>query len=454
MNENNDEDNLFSDNQPETPPAYALFEQPPGDLGLFDEKEPSKTFIIVGKTGSGKSSLINCLYNVQGSSRRIEVSDDNKPCSSVFVIHNYRHHKIIDTPGLGDAEVKDGLTIEYFISMILPKEISGVFLLINFMENLQESLRKNLNDYVTLFKGFSGSVRLIITKIPDYPLESNIKGILAEMCLLFNQEFEMCLFNYPKEFRNPIQNRMNSKCIRLINNWMNKSSPLKLPSLMINALSLRPRLNDFIKKIDEKIINLKYEITLLGQQSRLKSEAETYKYLIDKYNTDDLVITDQKTYRVKHNSANNRTYRIQLSSRHKIADVIISMLRPAFEFKKEIDETKHQVIINWRTNMFTDVYFDYVMLSHKKDYFEGNIQQLEGKIKLINKILDQLPPLSPSENFKIMSESLALLESYKDQIFHNDRFRNNINTEFLIKIIKNQYDPITMIRQDHPSIII
>ena len=126
------------------------------EIKLIKKEERKDAFIFLGKTGAGKTSLINLICdsnNIVGESllpetKKILKEKGNYPESKeVFYC--------LDTPGFEDKELSNK-KIDEMIQVYLEKDkdikIKGIFFLINFHDNkLDNSFYNSLDTIINLF---------------------------------------------------------------------------------------------------------------------------------------------------------------------------------------------------------------------------------------------------------------------------------------------------------------
>ena len=107
-----------------------------------EEKERAKEngFILVGKTGTGKTTILNAIYNkVVG--KAVSTCESVTKISSVYYykLKNGNVITLIDTPGLGDTERTENDNIDKIHLNGITKAISdqnihikGILFLVNF----------------------------------------------------------------------------------------------------------------------------------------------------------------------------------------------------------------------------------------------------------------------------------------------------------------------------------
>ena len=135
--EKREETNQISISYNETNDVYSLTEDE-----ILKAKENS--FILLGKTGVGKTSLLNIIYDKAigkvGHSSLSETKDSNYYCIKVEIENQNNYFCIIDTPGLYDT---GGIKVDEIqkreIMKLISKEkikVKGLLFLFNFLTSL------------------------------------------------------------------------------------------------------------------------------------------------------------------------------------------------------------------------------------------------------------------------------------------------------------------------------
>ena len=126
------------------------------------EEAKNNCFILIGKTGTGKTSLLNVLYELKdigivGRSLKSETKNSNYyPISFVENNNQKKNFCIIDTPGLFDSDKQDNdeLHLEQLKGLIYKEslKIKGFLYLSNFQkERFDNSEIKSLIKYNSFF---------------------------------------------------------------------------------------------------------------------------------------------------------------------------------------------------------------------------------------------------------------------------------------------------------------
>lgn len=149
-----------------------------------EEKERAKEngFILVGKTGTGKTTILNAIYNkVVG--KAVSTCESVTKISSVYYykLKNGNVITLIDTPGLGDTERTENDNIDKIHLNGITKAISdqnihikGILFLVNFQnKRFDADEQEALLNYNTLFplKNFWKSLVIVYTHFYSDPNE-------------------------------------------------------------------------------------------------------------------------------------------------------------------------------------------------------------------------------------------------------------------------------------------
>ncbi len=158
------------------------------------EKEQAKQngFILVGKTGKGKTTLLNAIFNkVVGKAERSANSVTKESSVYYYKLTNGNVVSLIDTPGLGDSDKIKSEDIDnkhlQGITKVISDEkihIKGILFLVNFQDERFDADEQNaLLNYNKIFplKNFWKSLVVIYTHFyadpnEDEDLDSMIKN--------------------------------------------------------------------------------------------------------------------------------------------------------------------------------------------------------------------------------------------------------------------------------------
>ena len=141
-----------------------------------EEKEEAKQngFILVGKTGAGKTTILNAIFNkVMGKVEKSAISVTKTSTIYYYKLTNGKVVCLVDTPGLADTEKTEKKNIDNIHLEGITKAISdakihikGILFLVNFQsERFDASEQEALLNYNTVFplKNFWKSLVIVYT---------------------------------------------------------------------------------------------------------------------------------------------------------------------------------------------------------------------------------------------------------------------------------------------------
>ena len=148
------------------------------------EKEEARDngFILVGKTGTGKTTILNAIFNkVVGKAMNTAISVTKSSTVYYYKLKNGHVITLIDTPGLGDTERTETENIDQIHLNGITKAISdenihikGILFLVNFQnKRFDADEQEALLNYNTLFplKNFWKSLVVVYTHFYSDPNE-------------------------------------------------------------------------------------------------------------------------------------------------------------------------------------------------------------------------------------------------------------------------------------------
>ena len=226
-------------------------------------KAKENSFILLGKTGVGKTSLLNIIYGEEigkvGHTTLSETKNSNYYCIKEKINNQYIYFCIIDTPGLydtGGVEVDEKQKKE--IMSLISKEnikIKGLLFLTNFQsERLDASEQKTLMDYIKMFplKDFWKRIIFVFTHYFGDPNSCSKEEIRENNNIYLSQIFHNLMIKV-KNICNPIAFKdLNLNYVNIYNRNLNKKkieNNLEIRKEIITEIIKYIKLNPMFNKL-------------------------------------------------------------------------------------------------------------------------------------------------------------------------------------------------------------
>lgn len=309
--------------RPESPALYQLKpnEENMGTirrmtLGEKSFNKTNRTILLVGETGSGKSTLINALVNhamgvtwqddvwfeIVSEELREAQSESQTSDVTVYEVFGFEDKPlpysltIIDTPGFGDTrgpkqdEMISERLLDLFRSGDWVREINVVGLVLKASENrLSDRLRYIFNSVVSLFgKNLKNFIIPLITHSDGLTPENALKAIEdANIRCARDEEDEVVyfMFNNHQSKQKTRKNKTALKCawdltasqMEEFTDFLVRCPPQSL-TITVEVLNSRVRLTALIQNLQERVELIELKQTEIKQtQENLKKHEEEMK---------------------------------------------------------------------------------------------------------------------------------------------------------------------------------
>ena len=177
-----------------------------------EEKEEAKQngFILVGKTGTGKTTVLNMMFNkIVGKVAKSFISCTEESSVYYYKLKNGKSVSLVDTPGLSDSSKTENKNIDKLhlegISDIIVQEkihIKGILFLVNFQnERFDADEQFALLEYNRIFplKDFWKSLVVIYTHFYPDPDDDKTEEEMMEERTISNEKIFSTLMEKVKK---------------------------------------------------------------------------------------------------------------------------------------------------------------------------------------------------------------------------------------------------------------
>ena len=311
--------------QPQNIDQIFINEEKPNNTNVLTKEEIIKakenSFILLGKTGVGKTSLLNVIYGKDigkvGYTSLSETNESKYYCIKEKIDNKNIYFCIIDTPGLcdtGGKEIDEKQKKE--IMQLISKEnikIKGLLFLSNFQnERFDASEQNTLIDYIKIFplKDFWKRIIFIFTHYYGDP-NSFSKEEIKENNNIFKSKILKKLMNRVKDVTTPVQFK-DLNC-RYINVYTKNLNELRIK----NNLEIKKEITSEIIKYTQlkpmfsKLQIFNFENYEIEKNDKYLYNCDLYIYL----DSNDKIIHQEFHIlkRIPKNVEKNKEHKVQLN---------------------------------------------------------------------------------------------------------------------------------------------
>jgi len=241
-----------------------------------------KKILLIGETGSGKSTFIELMINLLNTQEKIKISSTGYDSFTIVPkTYFFKNIKLVDTPGLNDSNDEDQNHLDNMYEFCMNEQpFDGIILCIEKSDRIKKSLKELLSYYkIFLNLNIKQKIAVCITKTNDKTYISNIRKTLSKIgynCELFfstwilkeNDEVLVKILN--NSLTNEIQfttfqsvQTLKDKLEKLTNEKQKNEDTLD--KLTKQYQNLKDNKNEEIQKIKNEMEN---KIELLNKQKK------------------------------------------------------------------------------------------------------------------------------------------------------------------------------------------